>query len=335
LYVLTRNGLVTTNLLVRLQEVLAQRHKKVWRSDITAAYMAATYALLRKQADARKLIAGYRLGKKDVVDWTDFDSQLAHDAQYVYLVAKHFDDRFDTLKGEQILKLVQPIFEGRYNTVSSSAAILALGAYSQRAAAEVGVEQVDLTEIDAEDNKRALTVQTEPYPLADVSVLAHKIAIAGPERLFFMLSQAGYDRILPTEIVSNKLEIVREYLDANGNSITSARQGDELTVRLRIRALQATISNVAVVDLLPGGFEVQRDSVRRDFTAWRADYTDVREDRVVFYGSFGTELTELTYKVKLTTRGSFVVPPPFAEAMYDRTAMARGLSGRFEVKAAQ
>jgi len=335
LYVLTRNGLVTTNLLVRLQEVLEQHHAKAWRGDITAAYMAATYALLRKQTDARKLIAGYRLGKKVVVDWTDFDSQLAHDAQYVYLVSKHFDDRFNALQGEQILKLVQPIFEGRYNTVSSSAAILALGAYSQRAAAEVGVEQVDITEIDAEGNKQVLTVKTEPYPLAEVSVLAQQIAIAGPERLFTMLSQAGYDRALPREIVSNKLEIVREYLDADGNAITKASQGDELTVRLRIRALQGTISNVAVVDLLPGGFEVLRDSVRRDFTTWRADYTDVREDRVVFYGSFGTGLTELTYKVKLTARGSFVVPPPFAEAMYDRTAMARGPSGSFEVEAAQ
>jgi hypothetical protein len=149
-----------------------------------------------------------------------------------------------------------------------------------------------------------------------------------------MLSQSGYDRKLPSEPLRNKLEIVREYLDAEGNPVSRANQGDELTVRLRVRSLEGPISNVAVVDLLPGGFEVQRDSVRRDFDSWRADYTDVREDRVVFYGSFGPDLTELNYKVKLTARGDFVVPPAYAEAMYDRSAQASGVSGRFEVVAA-
>ena len=46
---MTRNGLLTTNHLVHLQEYLEAQYPSVWRTDITAAYMAATYGLLRKQ----------------------------------------------------------------------------------------------------------------------------------------------------------------------------------------------------------------------------------------------------------------------------------------------
>ena len=95
------------------------------------------------------------------------------------------------------------------------------------------------------------------------------------------------------------------------------------------------MTNVAVIDLLPGGFEVLRNSIAREFGRWRADYTDIREDRVVFYGSFGPAVTELTYKVKLTTRGEFAVPPAYAEAMYNRSARAQTPGGRFEVTVPQ
>jgi hypothetical protein len=56
---------------------------------------------------------------------------------------------------------------------------------------------------------------------------------------------------------------------------------------------------------------------------------------VVFYGSFDTSVRELNYRVKLTAEGSFVVPPTYAESMYDRSVRAGGLHGRFEVTATQ
>ena len=335
LYVLSRNGLLTTNHLVHLQEYLEAHHPKVWRADIAAAYMAATFQLLRKQDDAERLIRGYRPGESPAVDWSDYDSQLAHDAQYIYLLARHFDVLFQALDGEQVLTLVQPIFEGRYNTVSSAMAILALGAWSERTAASAGTEQVAMTGQDADGRQVLLEVEPSPAPHASAPVTTRQVHIEGAPRLFYQLAQSGYDRTLPGEEIRNKLEIVREYLGADGKPVSSAVQGDELTVRLRVRALEGRVTNVAVIDLLPGGFEVLRDSIAREFGRWHADYTDIREDRVVFYGSFGSTVTELSYQVKLTTRGQFVVPPATAEAMYDRSARAQTPGGRFEVTAAQ
>jgi uncharacterized protein YfaS (alpha-2-macroglobulin family) len=335
LYVLSRNGLLTTNHLVHLQEYLEAHYPKVWRADIAAAYMAATWQLLRKEDDAGRLIRGYRFGDAQAVDWSDYDSQLAHDAQYVYLLARHFDAPFQALDGEQVLTLVQPIFEGRYNTVSSAMAILALGAWSERMAATTAAEQVAMIAQDAGGRQMPLEVEPSPAPHASAPVTARQVHIEGPPRLFYQLAQSGFDRALPGEEIRNKLEIVREYLAADGKPVTAAVQGDELTVRLRVRALEGRVTNVAVIDLLPGGFEVLRDSIAREFGSWRADYTDIREDRVVFYGGFGPAVTELGYRVKLTARGEFVVPPAHAEALYDRSARAQSPGGRFEVTAAQ
>ena len=74
------------------------------------------------------------------------------------------------------------------------------------------------------------------------------------------------------------------------------------------------LSNIAIVDLLPGGFEIIRSSVSRTAYNWRADYIDIREDRIVYYGNFDNSVRDLTYKVKLTSAGEFVIPPSFAES---------------------
>ena len=147
------------------------------------------------------------------------------------------------------------------------------------------------------------------------------------------MSQTGFDRQAPREALAEGLEIYRESLNANGDPVTTAMIGDELTVRLRIRSTGRDRSNVAVVDLLPGGFEVQSDSVHHQAGDWVADYTEVREDRVVVYGSFSDRMTEIQYRVKLTSAGHFVTPSAFAGSMYDRSIQARTKPGRFEVKA--
>ncbi len=158
---------------------------------------------------------------------------------------------------------------------------------------------------------------------------------ASPDaRVFWMLSQTGFDATPPQEAKAEGLELYREYLDDEGNAVTSATIGEELTVRLRVRSTDGYRTNVALVDLLPGGFEVLRESVRDSYNSWRVDYRDIREDRVVFYGRFPDTVTTITYRVKVTASGDFITPSAFAGSMYDRTVEARTAPGRFEVQPA-
>ena len=91
--------------------------------------------------------------------------------------------------------------------------------------------------------------------------------------------------------------------------------------------------NVALIDLLPGGFEILRDSVRGK-QGWPAgcDYVDLREDRAVFYAHDSDMMAQtITYQIKATNRGEFIVPPPYAESMYERGLNARGVAGKITV----
>jgi len=97
------------------------------------------------------------------------------------------------------------------------------------------------------------------FPQADVSAAAQKVGFSSdaPVAAFYLLTQAGFDRTIHAQPLPQGLEVLREYTDVNGKPVTDVTLGDELQVHLRFRALGAQpIASVALVDLLPGGFEV-------------------------------------------------------------------------------
>ena len=145
--------------------------------------------------------------------------------------------------------------------------------------------------------------------------------------------------------------------------------GDEVTVHIKMRALNGSYDDVAIVDMLLGGFEpvlqaavsetdssiapagygdegnsaqgqtqAQSQSQLQTWTSplgiggWQPTYADIREDRLVFYGAVSTTITEFTYKIKATNSGQFVVPPAYAESMYNRLLQARSLPSSLTVE---
>ncbi|MBC2743842.1 MAG: alpha-2-macroglobulin family protein, partial [Desulfosarcina sp.] len=335
IYLLTRMGETTTNHLVHLQEALENRYKKSWKKNLTAVYMAATYRLLKMDTDAEKLVRHYRLGEVGNDGFDDFNWPLTRDAQVLYLLSRHFEKRAKEVSGDEVLRLIDPIFKGKYNTIGASYSILALGAYGRLNLPADMAETVRFSLETTGGEKRSVDSRIDPFPTATYAVDAAKVAMAGDSPLFYLNVQSGFDRTLPTEPVRNGLEIHRDFMDDAGEVLDTFTQGQEITVRLRIRSLNAPrVTNVAIVDLLPGGFEVIRRSVPRTVQGWQADYVDVREDRVIFYGSVETTVRDLTYRVKVTAPGTFTVPPAFAGSMYDRSLRTSTAAGQVTVASA-
>ncbi len=360
IYLLTRQGIVTTNFAAAVQKRLEANHAKTYAQDIASAYLAASYQLMKQQALADQLIGGVTFGAPITASDAYFDA-LSRDAQLLYLLARHFPERLPKLKLETLDGMVKEIAGGSYNTHSSGRTILAFDAYAT-VVEKLPPGTLAVSEVLRNNTARPVAMPPGLIPRASFSVDAAKLQFSNKSdlRAYYVVEQTGFDRNLPETEIKNGLEMLREYVDAKGNPVKSVKVGDEIEVRLKFRALnRKAIDNAALVDLLPGGFDLVLNPVqpqaqegegeaRNERTegenkkwrapigtarsTWRPDYADLREDRVVLYGMVNAEFQEFSYRIKATNTGTFVVPPAYGESMYERSVQARSLGGRITVE---
>ena len=156
--------------------------------------------------------------------------------------------------------------------------------------------------------------------------------------VFYQLAESGFDKGLPTERIADGMEIFRDLRDAQDQPITQLKVGEPVTVHVRIRNLsKEVIENIAVLDLMPGGFEIEANSLKPGSgTVAGTDFVEVREDRNVFFcGLRPTEEKTFTYRIKPVAAGTYAIPPVFAEQMYDRSIRARNGGAKITVISAQ
>ncbi|MGE7137575.1 alpha-2-macroglobulin [Luteibacter sp. NPDC031894] len=265
IYLLTRQGNVTTNDLASVQRRLQEVHPKDWKTDLAAAWLAASYKLLHQDKLAGDLIAGprkllTRAPADEAYAYLDYYDAPIRDASVLYLLAKHFPELAQALPPETVENLVRPLGKGHYNTLSSGMIILALDAW-----AKGGGDPAKLS-IGAVAANGTVT----PIGTAKGSILDGRWS-AGTQRLrlvndadttaWYGVAQTGFDRKPSTETRKDGLEITRSYTDLQGKAIDTVGAGDEIDVHVRIRATKAGgVADVAIVDLLPGGFEPVLDT---------------------------------------------------------------------------
>jgi uncharacterized protein YfaS (alpha-2-macroglobulin family) len=336
IYLLSREGVVTTNYILNLRDYIDKNFEKAWPSDLTGVYLAGALHILKKDDEAGKLIAHYRIGQHDPRQTTDFYQPLGADAQYVAILAREFPARLKKLSAVEFENIVKPVSEGTFNTLSAAYAVLALKSYSQMVAQHP--PELTIEEIDKAKHEKRLTSGTKLLQRANFSGEAGAIRFRSATPLnspgaFCQVVEAGFDRQISNKTVTDGLEVYRELLDKSGKPVTNTQLGEAITIRLRVRSLRPeSVTNVAVVDLLPGGFEVVGSSLSPGISSINGvDYVEVREDRAVFFATIPTETLEITYQIKSCNRGNFIVPPVFAESMYDRNVKARGLGGKISV----
>lgn len=335
IYLLTREGVVTTNYVLNLRDWLGRRFPDgSWQRDLVAVHLAGALALLKKTDEAGKLIAQYRLQEAPRTEWWDFHSPLAADAQYACVLAAHFPALLQAWTAPQLEALVRPIASLDYNTYSAAHAVRALRAYARLMKAAPPV--LAIRELRPPAPATALALEGSP-------LLRRAAFTPGAKGLrfesnaattYYQVIEAGFDLRPPAEASAAGLEVYRELLTPKGEPLTQVRLGDTVLVRIKARAQsRASISNVAILDLLPCGFEIADKSIEPGARQRGCDYIDVREDRVVFFTTLLNTGRTIEYRIKPTARGSFVVPPIAAESMYDRTLNARGVPGRITVVA--
>lgn len=363
-YLLTRQGVIVTAAMQNLNESLRKRvaearesERDAMRRDLGAVYLAAAFQLVKQDRIAQELL---QPALKDLVTdvdpwrrwyWYYYYDPLVYQTTTVQLIALHFPAQIKQLPMDYWTRLANAIKNNYYQSLSAARMLMAVDAYAalaeKSAAGKVGLSAVNRAGIaKALDLPKQLALATLAVPMDAVKL---KLKNGGDLPLFYSWAESGYERTVPKEAISKGLEILHEFLDAKGNVVSEAQVGDELTVRVRVRATdRSEVQQVALVDVLPGGMEpiltAPSDDDAPDMPIWRRrlggrsswsiDYADIREDRVIFYGTVIGSLTEVTYKVRVTNIGDFVVPAAYGEAMYERRIFGRSAGAAFKVKPA-
>ncbi|WP_242108645.1 alpha-2-macroglobulin family protein [Luteimonas aquatica] len=367
-YLLIRQGQNANNLLAGVREQLDGNFPKRWQQDdATAMLIASSHRLLQQDKPAQALAAGVfarvNTPKAGAFAYADYYDPGIAQGWSLYLLYKHFPEQARRLGAGAIDRLLAPMREDRYNTLSSAFTLLTLEAYAatQPQSAPPGLEAVG-----ADNRARAI---------GEVAGLLRRAEFAGGDRslrvvpaagttAWYALAQSGFDRKPAPAVQDKGLEVVREYVDDAGKRLTDVPLGKEVTVRLRVRALgNRSYGNIAIVDLLPGGFETVMQTapaasgssseegeeeceeecgeessedtgsgppaatLALPESTFDAEHVEPREDRVLLYGAIGAEAREFRYRIRAGNAGRFAVPPIYAESMYERGVYAQGAAG--------
>ncbi len=359
-YLLVRQGSNAGNLLAGLRQQLQRDYPKTWQDDdATALLVASSYHLLQQDVPARTLATAAldhanaavnpRLGDGRPDTFEHYYDAGIEQAWTVYLLHKHFPGLGKRLSSRAIDRLLQPLRDNSYNTLSSALTLLALEAYGD---ANAAAKPPMLQAFGAD--KRMRPIGTIEGMLRRASFAATdtrlRVTPAADTTAWYSLTQSGFDRVPVPAVQDQGLEVLRDYLDDNGKPVASVALGQEVTVRLRVRALGAKArGDIAIIDLLPGGFETVMQTPAQDSaddesegdggsepaaptlalpgSTFVPDHVEPREDRVLLYGTVYGDVREYRYRIRAGNIGTFAVPPIRADAMYVRSVYAQGRSG--------
>lgn len=360
-YLLARQGIRPVAALSNVEQELAQRYPKTWTTDLAAAYVASTYRLMQRNVDAERILK--------TVPWArnkhDFDANSdyyydpnVHDSQLLYLTARHFPSRLGDVPPTVLEGLGTAISGNQMSSLSAAYTLLALDAFAKTAATG---NKAGIAAIAKDGRTQPLVLSPGAMPKASVPESTARVQFSkeGALPAYYSINESGYDRNPPAAETKKGIEIVREFVDAAGKTLTQVKVGEEFFVRLRVRSTQRDfVPQIAIVDLLPGGVEPMLELAPPVDTAnagedpavmrgaagtaslpigipakstWTPQHIDVRDDRVVLYGDATRTAATFTYRVSATNPGVFQSPPAFVEGMYDRTVNGIGLADKLEI----
>ena len=341
IYLLTRHEIVTTNYALNLRDSLNQISKDAWLPDNSAAWLAATWRLLKKDDEAKKLIDAHWKAIRSAKFPSDtgyfYESRLTQSAQSFVVICRHFPEIAGTFGYDDLRLVTEPIAEGRFHTLGAAWSVLALRSYA-------GLAKDSGVTVGIQLSGTASSLIAKPAPglvsgMIPATTTALSFLLAHPNGApdlgaWYQVVEAGYDQTTPTKADTKGLEVTRELLDAAGMPIVTARVGDTLRFRVRVRNVNARAqTHIAVNDLFPGGFDLAPDGLKPGLhTTPGAEYVDVREDRALFFTSLNPGQSQVfDYPVRPTCAGTFAIPAAFAENMYNRAIHGHGVGSSITI----
>ena len=273
-------------------------------------YLAAIYKILKNERKAMELIERVEKSRsryKFEFSYGYFSSSF--ERAYLGILYQYFPDKANKVMPELVETMVESTKKFGASALWSGQALLSLASLAEGNKLDATID-VDF----GKEDKKITVSQLQKLPQSRRKEIKN-LTIDLPQKTFALLNIniAGF----PTQMkdYQNAIQINKRLLDLDGNELKDLKVGDEVMVELSVQG-DREIRNAVIVDLLPGGFDLQWQSSESDKSSLQVDYTDQREDRIVVYSSISTSVKKYYYRIKAVTPGKFKIPPTYTENMY-------------------
>lgn len=188
-------------------------------------------------------------------------------------------------------------------------------------------------------NGTSYKVNSENPLILEINQLANfQIQAQGKGKIYYSYTASGVDKEGNIQEEDQFIKVRRTYFDKNGKPLQGKVAINELVkVQIEIQPLQnQRISNIVITDMIPSGFQIENERLNFNLMdsndAVLYDYKDIRDDRVNYYVSLNGGKKVFTYYLRAVQRGTYVVSPIAADAMYDGNIHSYHGKGKISVE---
>jgi alpha-2-macroglobulin len=163
----------------------------------------------------------------------------------------------------------------------------------------------------------------------------------GAGNLYYFAQSEGLSKTGKVQEIDNVLAVRKTFFNRIGQAIspTDFIQNQLIVVKISLtNANKLPIENIVITDMLPAGLEIEnpRISPEREL-AWikdqsQPDHFDLRDDRINYFTSVDKSPKTFYYLARAVTKGTFVMGPVSADAMYNGELRSYSGSGICMVK---
>ncbi len=151
------------------------------------------------------------------------------------------------------------------------------------------------------------------------------VKITGTGACYYYAESSGVS-LQPVADASSGITVKREFFDHYGGKVDlkHLKQGDLIIAKISVKTAENDTNNVAIVDLLPAGLEIENPRLASsakidwlDKDTFTPTYMDIRDDRLILFADFDEAGTQtFYYALRVVTCGTFTLPQIKAECMY-------------------
>ncbi len=166
-----------------------------------------------------------------------------------------------------------------------------------------------------------------------------RIISEGHGTLYIVTTSKGLVRDDLVKPYERQLHVERRWVDRDGKPVDAngLAVGDLVRVEITVSTAAGTVNNIAIVDALAGGMEVENPRLATSAETGQPDgdfpeHVEFLDDRVVLFCTAEARTRTFRYALRVITAGEFALPPIQASCMYDPAIACLGEAGRVVIR---